>query len=151
VKPLARAIGTVLRDARRARGLSQEKVAEFAGFDRTYPSLLERGLREPGLSAFLRLCAAVDRSPHELLGLTLGTASSTPAAGRSPKLPSAGHVAIQPVRIRLRREGRSLLQGLQAAQEPPAGGTPAGGTSPEMPCAALVAQPPQRPRRRDTE
>jgi len=45
------------------RTFVEEQVAEIAGFDHTYPSLLERGLREPGLSAFVRLSVAVARAP----------------------------------------------------------------------------------------
>ena len=163
MKPLARAFGAVLRKARHARGLSREQVAEFAEFDRTYPSLLERGLREPGLSAFVRLCVAVERSPHEILDLTLGlaggtgaarTASSsladgTPPAGTSPELPPArlaegtgpDRVVIQPVRIRLRGDRRSRLPGLQSAQQPLR--RDAVTQSPPLPGHAVAQRPPE--------
>jgi hypothetical protein len=36
----ARAFGQALKAARRGQGLTQEGLAEFADFDRTYPSLL---------------------------------------------------------------------------------------------------------------
>jgi len=52
---VAIAFGRVLRELRRARGLSQEQLASLADFDRTYPSLLERGLRTPTLSVIFRL------------------------------------------------------------------------------------------------
>lgn len=42
---VAEAFGIVLRTVRDAAGLSQEQLAEAADVDRTYPSLLERGLR----------------------------------------------------------------------------------------------------------
>jgi transcriptional regulator with XRE-family HTH domain len=124
-KRLAGAFGAVLREARRARGLSQEQVAEFAEFDRTYPSLLERGLREPGLSAFVRLAAAVKRSPHELLDLTLGTAcpadgtstEAPPSFKDAPVQPAPAGSAIPPVRTRLRGARPARLQGLHGAQE----------------------------------
>jgi transcriptional regulator with XRE-family HTH domain len=70
-RAVARAFGKELRAARIARGLSQEALAAEAGVDRTYPSLLERGLREPTLEVFFRLCAAVRRTPIDLLALTL--------------------------------------------------------------------------------
>lgn len=47
--PLAKAI----RDRREEIGLSQERLAEECGFDRTYISMLERGTRNP---SFLNLC-----------------------------------------------------------------------------------------------
>lgn len=82
---VARAFGRVLRDARRARGMSQEDVASEADVDRTYPSLLERGLREPTLDVFFRLCRAVRRPPADLLNATLtqlARAQPLPAALR---------------------------------------------------------------------
>src|SRR4051794_31326305 len=55
-RTVARAFGATLREARRARGMTQEELAAAAGMDRTYPSLLENGKREPALSVFYRLC-----------------------------------------------------------------------------------------------
>lgn len=71
---VARAFGRVLRTARKERGLSQEELAGDAGFDRTYPSLLELGLRTPTLTVIfaiakvLRTTAAwlVTRTEEEL-------------------------------------------------------------------------------------
>jgi transcriptional regulator with XRE-family HTH domain len=40
---VALAFGEVLRAARRERGVSQDELGERCDFDRTYPSLLERG------------------------------------------------------------------------------------------------------------
>src|SRR5882762_7469641 len=91
-RAVARAFGAALRPARRARGLSQATFAESAEIDQTYASLLERGLREPTLSVFLRLCAALECSPGELLHATLthlGAAHRTPAAGSSCDVPPA--------------------------------------------------------------
>ena len=52
---VAVAFGRVLREARKAKGLSQEELAGEAEFDRTYPSLLERGLRTPTLTVVIQL------------------------------------------------------------------------------------------------
>ena len=68
---VARAFGQVLRTLRKGAGLTQEQLAEAADLDRTYPSLLERGLREPGLSTVLRLGEALRMSPALLLQMTL--------------------------------------------------------------------------------
>lgn len=51
--------------------MSQEDLAGEADVNRTYPSLLERGLREPTLNVFFRLCHAVRKPPAELLNATL--------------------------------------------------------------------------------
>jgi transcriptional regulator with XRE-family HTH domain len=59
----ARAFGRALRHARRARGISQERLAELGEFDRTYPGLLERGRRTPTFSVILQLAAALGMDP----------------------------------------------------------------------------------------
>lgn len=52
---IARVFGAVLREMRTAKGLSQESLAERCGLDRTFISLLERGLRQPSLATLQRL------------------------------------------------------------------------------------------------
>jgi transcriptional regulator with XRE-family HTH domain len=56
---VARAFGCVLRTARKEVGLSQEELAAIAELDRTYPSLLERGLRTPTLTVLFGLGEAL--------------------------------------------------------------------------------------------
>jgi len=56
---VARAFGQVLRKKRRAAGLTQEELMLRARLDRTYGSLLERGLRCPTLDVVGRLAAAM--------------------------------------------------------------------------------------------
>ena len=67
---VALAFGAVLRAARREKGLTQEQVAANAGFDRTYPSLLERGLRTPTLGVIFRLADALGIDAPQLVGAT---------------------------------------------------------------------------------
>ena len=59
----ARAFGQAPKAARRAQGISQETLAEFGEFDRTYSSLLERGRRTPTFFVILRLAAALKMDP----------------------------------------------------------------------------------------
>ena len=47
--------------------LSQEAVALRASLHRTEISALERGLKEPRLKTILKVCAAVEAEPNELL------------------------------------------------------------------------------------
>ena len=54
------AFGLVLRDLRSAADLSQERLADATGLDRTFISLLERGLRQPSLSTLLALSEALE-------------------------------------------------------------------------------------------
>ena len=50
---VARAFGVTLKVARMEAGVSQEVLAERADCDRTYPSLLERGLRQPTIGKLI--------------------------------------------------------------------------------------------------
>lgn len=52
-----RALGQNIKKARKACGLTQEKLAELCDFDPTYVSLLECGRRNP---PFLTLCKLAD-------------------------------------------------------------------------------------------
>lgn len=70
-RDVSAAFGAVLKTARAGAGVTQEKLAELADIDRTYPSLLERGLREPGLGVVIRLGEALQVDPVLLVRMTL--------------------------------------------------------------------------------
>jgi transcriptional regulator with XRE-family HTH domain len=82
-RSVARAFGAVLKAARKAKGLSQEELAADAAIDRTYPSLLERGLREPTLTVLFQLGTALDCAPAALVDAC--AAGCGPAGGISPE------------------------------------------------------------------
>jgi len=67
------AFGRVLRESRQERRLSQEVLAELADLDRTTPSLLERGLRQPTLGVVILLGRALEVDPRELVGRVMET------------------------------------------------------------------------------
>lgn len=52
--------GQVLRKFRTSCKLSQEKLSQECGLDRSYISLLERGLRQPSLTTILLLAKALN-------------------------------------------------------------------------------------------
>ena len=60
-------VGAVLRDYRKAKGLSQEVLSGLAGLDRTHYSKIERGLRSPTLETLFKIANALDVPPHELI------------------------------------------------------------------------------------
>jgi DNA-binding XRE family transcriptional regulator len=67
-KAVATAFGRVMRGLRHQRGLSQDEVARLGDFDRTYPSLLERGLRNPTLPFLFDLARVLEVHPATLVG-----------------------------------------------------------------------------------
>jgi transcriptional regulator with XRE-family HTH domain len=69
-REVAVAFGSVLRAARQCAGLSQERLAEMSDLDRTYPSLMERGLRQPTLSVLFLVAGAVGVDPGHLVTMT---------------------------------------------------------------------------------
>jgi transcriptional regulator with XRE-family HTH domain len=61
------AFGQILRRLRGEKKISQEKLALMTGLDRTYISLLERGMRQPTLRTMLLLSRALGVSPGQLI------------------------------------------------------------------------------------
>jgi transcriptional regulator with XRE-family HTH domain len=59
--------GLRVRKLRLGRGLSQEKLAELAGIHRTYVGSLERGERNVALMNIVRVAAALDVDPADLV------------------------------------------------------------------------------------
>lgn len=65
-----RALGYVVAELRRQAGKSQELLGFEAGLDRSYISLLERGLRSPTIDSLFALCPVLGLSVSQLLILT---------------------------------------------------------------------------------
>ena len=64
---IQKAFGHVLRSTREGMNISQESLALSAGVDRTFVSLLERGLRQPSLSTIIKLSSALNVEPGSLV------------------------------------------------------------------------------------
>ena len=56
-----------LKALREREGLTQEKLALISGLDRTYISLLERGLRTPTVKTLWSSCSALNIDPSEFV------------------------------------------------------------------------------------
>ena len=69
-KSIQKTFGEVLREVRVGRGLSQQELALQSELDRTYISLLERGLRQPTLTTLIVLASTLDIDPAELVHRT---------------------------------------------------------------------------------
>lgn len=64
---IARAFGNALRGARAKAKMSQERLSLSSGIDRTFVSMLERGVRQPALSTVFALAGALGISPSGLV------------------------------------------------------------------------------------
>lgn len=64
---LKRLVGRVIARHRANAEVTQEKLAEIAGLERGYISLIERGLRMPTVDTIFRLCRGLRVSPSEIL------------------------------------------------------------------------------------
>ena len=66
-KTLEATFGQVLREFRNEAGISQEKLAMECELDRTYISMLERGLRQPSLKTIFVLAKALHIDPSKII------------------------------------------------------------------------------------
>jgi transcriptional regulator with XRE-family HTH domain len=62
-----KAFGRALKALRSARKISQEQLGFETGLDRTYVSLLERGLQSPTLRTVFRLAEVLKFSPSKIV------------------------------------------------------------------------------------
>ena len=63
------AFGLVLKELRKQQGLSQEKLAQEAGIERNYISLLERGCNSASVKKIFCLAEALQISVSEFMRL----------------------------------------------------------------------------------
>ena len=61
--------GKILQEQRKAKKISQEKLAKLAGLDRTFISLIENGKRNPTFTTILKICSALELEPSELFSI----------------------------------------------------------------------------------
>lgn len=61
--------GKVLKRLRTEKKISQEKFAENCNLDRTYISLLERGLRQPTISTIFKISQELEISASDFIKL----------------------------------------------------------------------------------
>jgi transcriptional regulator with XRE-family HTH domain len=60
-------MGNEIRRHRKAKGLSQEELAELAGLNRNYIGFVERAERSPRAITIFRIARALDIHPADLL------------------------------------------------------------------------------------
>jgi transcriptional regulator with XRE-family HTH domain len=83
VAEATKAFGHAIREARANRKLSQEQLAFDCGFDRTYISLVERGLRSPTIRSLVRMAEVLEVSPSSIVARMEVLLSSPNPKGKS--------------------------------------------------------------------
>jgi len=66
------AFGEVIRELRKAKQISQEKLAEVSKLDRSFISLLECGHKQPSLITIFQLAKALNLSASKIMSLVEG-------------------------------------------------------------------------------
>lgn len=66
-RDIEKILGSVIRELRLSRGLSQEKLAELGDFERSYISKVENGERAIRFKTVVRFAKALDIKPSELV------------------------------------------------------------------------------------
>ena len=66
-------MGNRIREARKARGLTQEQLSEKINITLEYMSQIERGLKTPSMQVFIKLVETLDVSADYLLRDTVST------------------------------------------------------------------------------
>lgn len=59
--------GQLLRELRTKKGFTQEALATDSSLDRTYISLLERGLRQPTLGTLFKISEVLEVAPSSII------------------------------------------------------------------------------------
>jgi len=57
----------IFREFRKKSGLSQERLALDANLDRTFISMLERGIRQPSMKTLFAIAAILKVPPHKIV------------------------------------------------------------------------------------
>lgn len=66
-KSLAKIFGEVLKELRTEAGFSQENLAYECDLDRSFISMLERGLRIPTIATLFQLSKPLNKQPFEIV------------------------------------------------------------------------------------
>jgi len=75
--------GKLLQELRIEKGLSQEELAYQCSLDRTYISLLERGLRVPTIITLFKVAAALDIRPETFISRMEVNYQNLPSPGKN--------------------------------------------------------------------
>lgn len=60
-------VGTVIRDKRIQKGMTQELLSGLAGIARTHLTMIENGTKQPNFETIWRIAIALELRPSELV------------------------------------------------------------------------------------
>jgi transcriptional regulator with XRE-family HTH domain len=80
-----RAFGQALREIRESKEISQERLALEGGFDRTYISLIERGINSPTIRMLVGIAAVLQVPPSKIVRRMEALIAATKAAPGSQR------------------------------------------------------------------
>jgi len=83
-------LGLALRQRRVAIGVSQERLGELSGLDRTYISGIERGVRNPTIDSLSRIAEALECELSELLAAAETARDTQPAKTKAKRKSGPG-------------------------------------------------------------
>ena len=66
-KHILKKVGKKIQEARKSKGVTQEKLAEMLSMHRTYIGLIERGERNPTIRTLYKISKALKVGAKELL------------------------------------------------------------------------------------
>ena len=59
-------VGKIIKQLRKAKGVSQEVLSSFAGIARSHLSMIENGTKQANFETICKIAYALDMQPHEL-------------------------------------------------------------------------------------
>lgn len=83
------AFGEVIRESRKAKQISQEKLADISKLDRSFISLLECGHKQPSLVTIFQLAKALNLSASKIMSLVEKKLNKKKGTRSNSKLPKA--------------------------------------------------------------
>ena len=61
------AVGSIIKELRIKKGMTQELLSGFAGIARSHLSMIESGTKHPNLETIWKIAVALDMKPSELV------------------------------------------------------------------------------------
>ena len=62
------AVGAVIRNLRKEKGISQDVLSGLAGLARTHLTMIENGMKQANFETLWKIAVALDIRPSELVG-----------------------------------------------------------------------------------